>query len=93
MGYFWDLLDMDFGYQKNMRSKRCAFIGFGLAWVVIMIYMPVSIQRRFIEGLWVVLIVVSFRGIEKICTNKIGRTVLGVILLVSMLPSLFIMFW
>jgi len=74
----------------NREKRLLLFIWMGSAFVLI--FTPISIQRRLIEGVWVVIIVFSFLFLESLSAalRQWSRQI-GLILLLFSLPSSFIL--
>jgi hypothetical protein len=75
-------------FIKNKKELTTVEITLGI-WIVISligIYLPISIQRRFIEGTWVFLVIFTIRGINQIAqsiNNKLKMRIVNIVLLFS----------
>ncbi len=67
LGYLvWMVLGF-LGFPKRGTLSNHKYLFWGL-WVIAglgMVYFPISIQRRYIEGIWVVIVLLAIKGIER----------------------------
>ncbi|MBI9049515.1 MAG: hypothetical protein JEZ00_08845 [Anaerolineaceae bacterium] len=79
------------GIVKSKHKYRELMV-FGL-WIIlsfILIYLPLSIQRRFIEGTWIFLVLFAAIGLQTIEKAQIKTIALRVAYTIMLLPSLFL---
>jgi hypothetical protein len=81
-----------FGIKESQPFKNPVY-AFFIVWIICgigLIYLPISIQRRFIEGVWIVLVILAVKGMERIQEKRWGKMINTLILVVSCLSSFFL---
>jgi hypothetical protein len=81
------------GFPKRNEYRNHTYLFWGL-WVLAgfgMVYLPITIQRRYIEGIWVVIILLAIKGMERICDLEKHRNLLRGGLVLGSLSSLILL--
>jgi hypothetical protein len=81
------------GFPKKSDLRNHSYLFWGL-WIIAgfgMVYLPITIQRRYIEGIWVVIILLAIKGIERIGDLEKHRNLLRGGLILGSLSSLILL--
>ncbi len=77
------------GLPKRSDLRNHSYLFWGL-WILAgfgMVYLPITIQRRYIEGIWVVLVLLAIKGIERVFDLEKHRNLLRVGVILGSLSS------
>ena len=77
-------------YGLMHKNKTVAY--FFVIWIVAgisMVYIPVSIQRRFVEGIWVAIILLAVMGIRAIGNQNLRKRIMAIFVTLTLLSTVF----